>query len=368
MRDFEKILLNMAPELKCYYLRYIDRIKDAILDFFPSKFDKAFYERVTGQVQVFDTDEDARSETILLPTHEYLERGGKALRPVLVALCLEAYGKDPAPFMPFIGAIEVMESSSIMMDDYIDNSMMRRGGPCAHVAYGYAVANISSCTAYALSHYGIFNNELALPVDKAARLLNAFAWEHIQMAFGQMEELYWTESNVNSVTVRQYLQETIARCAFLSFRGPLKYAGMLADAPEEDIPVLEKMGDYLLIGYHIRGDNLDMSPDSQEWGKVAGEDISTGRRTLLINYVLQHATESDRETLTDILNARSRDEKKKRLVYEMVLKYNAFEYTRHLAEEYNARAQSEIEKLHVPKEYKTLFREFSDFSSERRMA
>jgi len=307
-RDLQKMLKNMPEPLAIFYHKYIGTIKNGIQEYFPHAVDNAFFEQVSGQVALYEQDWPAVYESILHPSQEYLDRGGKVLRPVLVALTLEAYGLDAAGYAAFMGAIEVMEDSSIMMDDYIDNSELRRGGPCGHIAHGFSIANISSCTAFALAHYLFYNNEMGLPREKATRLLNAFAWEHIQMAYGQIEELYWTESDVNTVTMSQYLQETIARCAFLSFRGPLRYAAIIADAPEEDIPVLERIGEYLLIGYHIRGDILDMSPDSDEWGKIAGEDITTGRRTLLINYVLQKAGPEDRAKLEKILKARTTDD------------------------------------------------------------
>lgn len=366
MSKFEQILAGMPAPLAEYYVAKHDFVKRSIASYFPSEVDAAFFERIGGLEPLFDQDYAAIAATIFRPTLEYLDRGGKMLRPILVALTLEAYGEDSDRFGPLLGAIEVMEDSSIMMDDYIDNSLLRRGGPCGHVAHGYTIANISSCTAFSLSHWLFNNNAMGLPEDVLLRLLNAVAYEHIQMGFGQIEELYWTAENVNRVTVPQYLQETIARCAFLSFRGPLRYAGLIAGAPDEDIPVLERLGDYMLIGYHIKGDNLDMEPDSKAWGKIAGEDITTGRRTLLINYVLRAASPEDAAVIERILNSRTRDEGEKQKVYALVKKYDGLRFAQDLAARYNDLAQREIEKLHVPERFKDVFRQFCEFSSIKR--
>lgn len=359
-------LANMPAGLRQFYVAKLAEIKAGIETYFPRRMDGEFFARVTGHEPLFEQDWDALSGVVLTPTHEYLECAGKMLRPVLVALTLEAYGEDSKAFPILLGAIEVMEDSSIMMDDYIDHSLLRRGGPCAHVRHGYAIANVSSCTAFSLSHYIFTNNELARSTPIALALLDAVAYEHIQMGFGQMEELYWTAADKNTVTIQQYLQETIARCAFLSFRGPLRYAGLIAGAPSEDIPVLEKLGDYLLVGYHVRGDNLDMSPESADWGKIAGEDITTGRRTLLINHVLERADAADRALIETTLNSRTRDEARKVRVYELVVKYGGLEFARDLAERYNQLAHREIDKLHIGPEFKAIFREFSDFSTVKR--
>ena len=359
-------LANMPERLARFYEAKLIEIKQGIEEYFPRRMDAAFFERVTGHEPLFEQDWDALSHVVFTPTHEYLERGGKMLRPVLVALTLEAYGEDSSKFPILLGAIEVMEDSSIMMDDYIDHSLLRRGGPCAHVKHGYTLANVSSCTAFSLAHTIFQNNELGLPTETALRLVDAVAYEHIQMGFGQMEELYWTAEDKNTVTIPQYLQETIARCAFLSFRGPLRYAGIIGGAPDEDIPVLEKLGDYLLIGYHVRGDNLDMSPESDGWGKIAGEDITTGRRTLLINYVLERADADDRALIERTLNSRTRDDAEKRRVYELVIKYGGLEFARDLAERYNRLAHEQIDRLHLSDDYKEVFRQFSDFSTVKR--
>lgn len=356
----------MPPQLSQYYVDKIDFIKKSINNYFPQKIDPAHLARVTGLIHICPQDLNRIYQSIYLPTHEYLERGGKVLRPILVAICLEAYGADIDDFEPVFGAIEVMEDSTIMMDDYIDNSLSRRDGPCGHIAHGYPIANVASCTAFAIAHYLFYNNEMNLSHPTALRLLNALAWESIQMSFGQIEELFWTQDNINDVSVDQYLQETIARCAFLTFRGPMRYAGILAGASDSDIALLEKIGEYLLVGYHLKGDNLDMSPDSEKWGKVAGEDITTGRRTILINYLLQNATEDDRKSVEEIINSRTEDEQEKRTIYDLVLKYDVFAYTRDLAEQHNALAKDHIAMLHISDTHKTLLNQFADYATEKR--
>lgn len=366
MSKLDKILDGMPPRLREYYLAKMMLVKQSILEYFPRQMDEAYYRKVTGLEPLFSPDYETISDTVLKPTHEYLDRGGKMLRPILVAITLDAYGQDSNRYGALLGAIEVMEDSSIMMDDYIDHSELRRGGPCGHIAHGYAIANISACAAFSLSHWLFNDNALGLPEDVALRLLNAVAFEHIHMGYGQIEELYWTASNKNTVKIPEYLQETIARCAFLSFRGPLRYAGIIAGAPDADIPVLEKIGEYVLIGYHVRGDNLDMEPDSEAWGKIAGEDITTGRRTLLINHVLRSASASDAQLIERILNSRTRDENEKRKVYDLVKKYGGLQFAQDLANEYNAKSQALVDQLHMPDEFKETLREFCDFSSIKR--
>jgi geranylgeranyl diphosphate synthase type I len=362
----DRIVDGMGSDLRDFYLARLPLVQRAIADYFPREFTPRDIERMTGLELLGSPDLATLSEAVLLPAHEYLDRGGKLLRPMLVALVLEAYGRDPAAFPDLIGAIEVMEDSSIMMDDYIDHSELRRGGPCGHVAHGYPLANASSCTAFSLSHRLFYENSLAVSEATQLALLDAVAFEHMHMGYGQIEELYWTAANKNTVTIPQYLQETIARCAFLSFRGPLRYAALVAGAPPEDVAIYERLGEYLLIGYHVRGDNLDMEPDSEAWGKIAGEDITTGRRTLLINHVLRAASDEDAAIIETILDSRTRDEAQKRIVYDLVRKYRGLEFAMDLAREYDARSRELVSRLRIGERHKQLLEQFCEFASVKR--
>jgi geranylgeranyl pyrophosphate synthase len=366
MRNPNKVFEAMESPLRCFHDESIDGILSGIRTYWPKSFDQTFFEEVAGVPALFEQDYDAMSKAILLPTQEYLDRGGKRLRPLLVALILKAYGENPKDHERLMGAIECMEDSSIMMDDYIDGSELRRDGPCAHKVHGYAGANIAACTGFAIAEYLFFNNKMNLDEGLLLRLLNALSWETIQMGIGQIEELYWTESDINRVTVDQYLQETVSRCAFLTFRGPLRYAALIAGAPEEDIRVLEEIGVTMLVGYHLRGDNLDMSPDSAVWGKVSGEDITTGRRTLLINHLLQNADDADRATLVSIIESRTASDAQKQEVFDMVVKYGGFQHAHELAQHYNELTKREIKKLHISDTYKQLLEQMSDFSTVTR--
>jgi geranylgeranyl pyrophosphate synthase len=366
MRDEAKVLENMPAKLGYFYAKTIPLVRTGIASYFRDSIDREYFETLTGEPVLFDQDYEAIYDSIILPTQQYLAASGKVLRPILSALILEAYGSETADSTPFLAAIEVMEDSSIIMDDYIDNSELRRGILCAHVQHGFALANIAGCTGFALAHYVFYKNILGFDDNKARRLLDAVAWEHVQMAFGQIEELYWTESNVNDVSESQYFQQVIARCAFLSFRGPLRYAAIIADAPSSDIPILMRLGEYLLIGYHIKGDDLDMSPDSAAWGKIAGEDITTGRRTLLINHTLSVANAEDRATIERIIDSRTEDEAEKKLVYHLIIKYKAFEHSRKIAETYHAKCYELIDTLQTTEGHKSLLQEFADFAILRR--
>ena len=354
-------LEGLPDGLADVYSAYRAFVKRAIDSHYGEQLTRDREDRDTGIPSVFEHDLPALHATIFEPTRQYLARGGKMLRPMLVAMTLQAYGKDPLKYGAFLAAIEAMEDSSIIMDDYIDNSERRRGGPCAHVLHGFPLANISSCTMFAQAHAVFYNNDLGLTEETLGRLLDAVSEEWLQMAYGQLEELYWTEENINNVTIDQYFQETIARCAFLTFRGPLKYAAIIAGAPAEDLPILARIGEYLLIGYHIRGDNLDLKPDSEAWGKVAGEDITIGRRTLLINETLRLASAEDRQVIEQIINERTDDEAKKRTIYEMIHKYGILQIAEDLASQFNEKTKTEIARLSLPPESMQMLRDFSDY-------
>lgn len=366
MRDKARVLENMPSALEAFYADRIGVTRAGIERYLPEGMDADYFETMTGQPVLFEQDDEAVYDSVVRPTREYLTAGGKVLRPILAGIVLEAYGEDAGAYPELLGAIEVMEDSSLIMDDYIDNSGKRRGADTAHVKHGFPLANVAGCAGFALAHYIFNRNTMGFPPATLRRLLDGLAFEHLQMAYGQIEELYWTESDVNDVNEAQYFQETIARCAFLSFRGPIRYAAIIAGAPEADFPSLLRLGEYLLVGYHIKGDDLDMSPDSPAWGKIAGEDITTGRRTLLINHTLSVASPEDRRTIEAILESRTEREDEKRVVYEMIIKYRTFEHTRELVRRYHRLCYDCIDRLDIDAQHAQLLREFTDFAMIKR--
>ena len=100
-RDLSQLLQNMEAPLADFYREFIDAVQNGIHSYFPNRIDGNFFTTVTGQVELFDQDYDTMYRAIMQPTQEYLDRGGKVLRPILVALTLQNYLLQISTAAPF---------------------------------------------------------------------------------------------------------------------------------------------------------------------------------------------------------------------------------------------------------------------------
>jgi geranylgeranyl diphosphate synthase type I len=281
-------------------------------------------------------------------------------------MVLEAYGADAQRCRRVLASIELMEDSTIMLDDVWDGSETRRGGPCGHRVVGEEAALISGFSVFGHAIDSILDNHLGLAPARHARALDFQSWETLHMTLAQGCEIIWTIEDWACVGESEYFQETISRCAFLSFRGELHLAGVIAGASDADLFHLGRYGEYVLMSYHLRGDILDLRPEDEDWGKVGGEDITTGRRTAPIIYALERAPAAARDRLLEIMAMRTLDRDLLSEGVGIVAATGAFEHTARRAAEMAEKANACLEKLTIDDEHRDLLRAFTEFTYRRK--
>jgi len=114
----------------------IDRILEKYL---PRQLDGRRLERIFGKPR-FAYDEQALTQTLSRPIWDFLDRGGKRIRPALFLIVAEAFGGDSEKLRDFSAVVEFAHEGSIMVDDLEDKGEMRRGKPCTHRIFGEDIA------------------------------------------------------------------------------------------------------------------------------------------------------------------------------------------------------------------------------------
>lgn len=214
------------------------------------------------------------------PFNLYLARPGKFLRPVMAALAIESCGGEPRRFGSLLGALEGMEAASIMADDYIDGSPLRRGGAAAHIAYPPGEAMAAAIAAF------YFCWRTALAAIPARRRETAAAWlleEYQKMFCGQFSELLSREK-AGGVSAASYLRQVSNKISILSFSGPLVLGALAAGAARGLVAQFDRIGRGLGLVYHLRGDELNAAGAAT--GKAACDDVISGSMTYLLSRAL----------------------------------------------------------------------------------
>ena len=285
------------------------------------------------------------------PARLYLERPGKMLRPLITHLLLRALGKSPRKYAEVLGAIELIEASTVSFDDIIDGSDIRRGGPATHIEHGVNNAYLAYQTAYNWAYRAFLSPALRLEPWRRAYILETLAREIFAYGYGQALELYWTAGR-REPSPEQYLAMSWDRIRFLSFNGPFRIGALLGGVGRRELPLFERAGSWLGMAYHLHGDELNLFPRSAQWGKPLADDITCGRYTYLYLSAIALSAPGHRALLRRALGDRKISAAALKNVIDIVRDSGAVEENRRMIGVFYRRGTSAIGRLKLPQKYK----------------
>jgi geranylgeranyl diphosphate synthase type I len=192
--------------------------------------------------------------------------GGKRVRPAVTVLTCEAVGGTPAAAVDFAVGIELVHNASLVIDDIIDRSEVRRGTPSAWAEFGYGPAILASD--------GLLGEAFAL-FSENERAMRIVAEAMVELGEGEATELVdRPENEAEYMTLARRKTGVLFRAA----------AELGAVAGGADAFTVEALGDYaerVGIAFQIRDDVLDATADAAELGKPTGQDVEMDRPSLV---------------------------------------------------------------------------------------
>lgn len=243
-----------------------------------------------------------------------LDRGGKRIRGALVMLGYEmSGGKNTAMIVQAARAVEMMHAYILMIDDIQDRSVLRRGGPTAHVMladyhrkqqladdpehFGMAIT-LNAALAGAHAAQAILAN-LDASEENRLKVLSIMNRTMMITAHGQTDDIM---NEVVAAVSDEDIDRVIERkTAHYTFLNPLHVGMVLAGA---DCHATDAITDYAMQAgraFQITDDIVGLFGNEEESGKSPMDDIREGKRTLLMAYALKHATSGDKNFLIQML-------------------------------------------------------------------
>ena len=192
--------------------------------------------------------------------------GGKRVRPAVTLLACEAAGGDPEDAVEFAVGIELVHNASLVVDDIIDRSELRRGTPSAWAEYGYGPAIVASD--------GLLGEAFAL-FSANEHAMGIVAEAMVELGEGEATELVAEPENE-----AEYMELARRKTGAL-FRAAAEVGAVAAGA---DGFTVESMGEYaerVGVAFQMRDDVLDATADAAELGKPAGQDAEMDRPSLI---------------------------------------------------------------------------------------
>jgi geranylgeranyl diphosphate synthase, type II len=222
------------------------------------------------------------------PIQYTLSYGGKRLRPVLCLMGCELFGGECSKAMPAAIAVEIFHNFTLVHDDIMDNSPIRRGQPTVFKKWNTNVAILSGDVMFAKAYEYVAKLETA----NLREVLNVFTETAIKVCEGQQYDMdYETMPNVG---IDDYVKMITLKTAVLT-GASLKIGALIADAPHDQANALYNFGLNMGIVFQLQDDLLDVFSDESVFGKKTGSDIIAGKKTYLFLKTLELLSPGDRE-------------------------------------------------------------------------
>ncbi|RLG70340.1 MAG: hypothetical protein DRO07_00440 [Candidatus Iainarchaeum archaeon] len=309
-------------------------------------------------------DKETIQQSMVDQIWEFLDRGGKRWRPALMISACKACGGSERKALRFAPFVELIHEGTLLVDDVEDNADVRRGKPAMHKIYGIDSAVNNGNAMYFIPLAILYKNINKLTKEQLLQIYNLYAEEMLRLSVGQAMDIHWHKGAKLKISEKAYLQMCAYKTGVLA-RMAAKLGAILANANKKQIEALGIFGECLGVAFQIQDDILNIAPKSKKWGKEIGEDISEGKRTLLVIKALQSLPEKEAKELLAILNSHTKDKRKIRKAIALIKKSGAIEYARDKAKRIVKNAWFELEKLLPESKGKEELRAFASFAVER---
>ena len=315
-----------------------------------------FYEPVAGDFaavnQLILDQLHSRVPLVEKIGHYIISAGGKRVRPLVVLLSARACGADSSEQHTLAAIIEFLHTATLLHDDVVDTSDLRRGRSTANALWGNAPSVLVGDFLYSRA----FEMMVALGNMEVMQIL-ANATNVI--AEGEVLQLSKVrDANTDEAT---YMEVIRSKTAML-FEAASHSAAVLAGAKADQIEALREFGDALGIAFQLMDDLLDYSGDAAEMGKNVGDDLAEGKPTLPLIYTMRHGTEAQAALVRQAIQKGGTDDMTP--IREAVTASGALDYTARLAQQHADRAVSLLTTLPAS-EYRDALEQLARFAVKR---
>jgi octaprenyl-diphosphate synthase len=209
--------------------------------------------------------------------------GGKRLRPLSVLLAARACGHDGQKHVPAAAIIEFIHTATLLHDDVVDGSDLRRGRNTANHVFGNEASVL-------VGDY-LYSRAFQMMVDLGdMRIQEVMANATNTIAMGEVLQLM--NAHDPETTEERYLEVIYRKTAKL-FEAGAQMAAIVAGAPRDVELAMIGYGRHLGTAFQLVDDALDYQASAEELGKNLGDDLAEGKPTLPVIYTLAHASAAD---------------------------------------------------------------------------
>jgi len=296
---------------------------------------------------------------ITKPIWDLLGRGGKRWRPVLMMLCCDAVDGG-SKVMDFVPLVELIHNGTLIIDDIEDNSDMRRKGPAIHKKYGIDVAVNTGNMLYFLPHTILKKSDISKNLK--LKIHELIAEEMLKLHLGQGMDIHW-HNDGDGISETAYLQMCAFKTGVLA-RMAAKLGALFGNATAGQINSLGRFAEAVGIAFQIQDDILNLTGTL---GKEFADDVTEGKRSIMVIHVLEKGTDADKSRLLEILSMKTTDIDLKQEAISIIKSYNSVLYAKKKAKQIVLDAWQKLDSVLKDSESKQKLKSFANFLIQRRI-
>ena len=293
--------------------------------------------------------------------HYLVEAGGKRLRPLLVLLTTNlldfpklsaSTGEASNRHHQLAAVIEFIHTATLLHDDVVDISNMRRGRLTANAKWGNAPSVLVGDFLYSRAFQimvGIGNMDILSILSDATNTISE----------GEVQQL--VNAKDPEVSEANYLQVIYKKTGAL-FEAACETAAVLCQASDEQRTTLKQFGYHLGQAFQLIDDALDYEGDSEALGKNVGDDLAEGKPTLPLIYAMRKGTAEQAQLIANAI--REGDSGQLEHIVDIVQTTGALDYTKQSAKEQSDKAIALLENL-PDNDYRKAMTQLAEFSISR---
>jgi geranylgeranyl diphosphate synthase type I len=353
--EIEKLLEETAPKIDKTIEKYIPRkfSKDSVI----FKFNPPLH----------SYNLEPLNKAIADPIWDMLDRGGKRWRPVLFLLICEALGKESDYCLDLSIIPEVIHNGTLVIDDIEDGSELRRGKPCTYKIFQTDISVNAGNAMYYLPLLPLMAQRENISFETQRDVYEVYSQEMINLSMGQAMDIAWHRGIANSDNLEEedYLQMCAYKTGTLA-RMAAKMAAVTAGANKSLVDKLGRFAENIGVAFQMQDDVLDLTGEEFALSKGGvGQDLTEGKRSLIVIYTLKKAQDTDKKRLIEILNMHTSNQKLRDEAITIIKKYDAINYVKSTAALLVAESWAEVEKLLPTSTAKEKLKAFTEFLIER---
>lgn len=285
-------------------------------------------------------------------SNHIIQSGGKRLRPLIVLLTSRACGYDGQRHLLLAAMVEFFHTATLLHDDVIDESRLRRGKETAHEIWG-------SKASILVGDY-LFTQYMQLLIEVAnLNIMNLMTKIAYQIGCGEIKQL--TNRHNFNLSIDDYFDVIRSKTSLL-FAASSSIAGLIAEVNHPIEKALYDYGLHLGNAFQLIDDALDYCSDPQVLGKNIGDDLAEGKATLPLLYVLKNGTEDQKTQIRLSLERGSLEFFPE--ILKAIEETKAIEFTREIAITESKKALAALEILPSSK-YKIGLAQLAEYAITR---